>query len=57
MLLEEPGHGQVDLPTAAKEGFTAESPLALQGPHINLLLAIREGAVAWIAALLVGSDI
>lgn len=57
MLLEEAGHGQVDLPSAAKEGLAAKGPLALQGPHVDLLLAIRKGAVAGVPTLLVSSDI
>lgn len=57
MLLKESRHSEADFSIASKESLTTKSPFALQGPHIDLLLAIRKGAVAWISTFFFRSNI
>lgn len=57
VFLKKLGHSQVDLSRSSKKSFSAEGSFALQGPHIDLLLAIGKGAMAWVPALLLSSHI
>lgn len=57
VFLKKLGHSQVDLPRSSKQSFSAEGSLALQRPHVDLLLAVGKGAVPWVPALLLSSHI
>lgn len=57
VFLKKLGHSQVDLPRPSKQSFSAEGSLALQRPHVDLLLAVGKGAVPWVPALLLSSHI
>lgn len=57
VFLKKLGHSQADLPRSSKKSFSTEGSLALQRPHIDLLLAVGKRAVAWVPAFLLSSHI
>jgi len=55
VLLQDPGHGELHFaagPEGVEERLAPDEALPLHGPHVDLLLAVGERAVARVQTLL-----